>query len=324
MFLLPVTIMVIGTNRYPKLSAYGSRLITPPSEEEEVYPYRRVWPSIVIQTALLFVITMILFVGSRFFSFPEELFLPINLILALMPFALWVVLSWWRERFVLQPRNHLMAVAIVTGLAANAVGIPLINGIFQVNQWLPLESAINRIVGYTFTTGLIQTLIIYLIIRYMVWSNEFRIRLDAVAYGTASAVGYVTVTNLQLVLTRTSEPTFAAMNVFNQFAILTCISIVISFGLSETRFNTQPFPLLMVATVALASFISGLAIPLIAGFANAALSPLSPVSTTSPIQGFIFSTGLLGAVGLAFWLLFNTAERQEEESPAETDESIGL
>ena len=306
------------------MSTYSSRLITPPSEEEEIYPYRRVWPSIALETGILFVVTMLLFVVVRLIDLPRQLFLPINMILALLPFVLWIVLSWWRERFALQPRSHLMAVAVVSALAANAIGIPLINDVFQISRWLPLESAINRIIGYTFTTGLVQTLILYLIIRYMVWSNEFRIRLDAVAYGTATAVGYATVINLHAVFARPSEPSFTAMNVFSQFAILSSIGIIISFGLSEMRFNSQPFPLLMVATVALASFISGISIPLVSGFANATISPLSPISGVSPLQGFLYSAGLLSVVTFAFWLLFNRTERQMQETPAETAESIGL
>lgn len=305
------------------MSRYGSRLITPPTEEEEIYPYRRVWPSIALEAAILFAITAVLFVSTLFIHLPEQLYLPINLILALMPFALWAVLSWWRERLALQPRRHLMAVAVVAGLAANAIAVPIINDVFQINQWLPLESAINRIIGYTFTSGLIQTLIVYLIVRLMVWSSEFRIRLDAVAYSAACAVGYITVTNVQFVLANTSEPSFTAINVFNQFAILVSICIVISFGLAEMRFNIQPFPLLMVASVALASFIAGVAIPLISGFTNTAISPLTPTSTVKPVQGFLFSTGLLVVTGLAFWLLFNNAERQDEESSVETAESIG-
>ena len=277
-----------------------------------------------LEAAILFVIPLILFVATRLINFPRHLFWPVNLILSLLPFALWIVLSWWRERFALRPRNHLLAVSVVAALAANAVGIPIINDVFQISRWLPLESAINRIIGYTFTTGLVQTIILYLIIRYMVWSNEFRIRLDAVAYGIATAVGYATVINLHTVLTRTTEPAFTAMNVFSQFAILSSIGIIISFGLSEMRFDSQPFPLLMVATVALASFVNGMAIPLVSGFANATISPLSPISGVSPLQGFFFSAGLLIVVTLAFWLLYSRTERQVEETPTDAAESIGL
>lgn len=277
-----------------------------------------------LEAGTLFGFTIALFIVTRFAQVPENLSQPLNLIIALLPLALWLVFSWWREQIAPQPRRNLIAVAVVTALAANAVGIPLIVDVFQVDRWLPLESAIDRIIGYTFTAGLAQSVIMYLVIRYIVWVSDFRIRLDAVAYGAASAVGYATVLSLEFVLTGAPEPAVTAMNTFNQLAVLMCTGLIMSYGLAEMSFNEHLFPLLMVATVALATFITGAAIPLISGFANAAISPLNPISTVSPLLGFLFSAGLLAGVGLVFWFLYNTTEDEDENPLADAAGDIEL
>ena len=297
-------------------SSYSSRLITPPTEEEEIYPYRRVWLSIILEAGILFAFTLILFFITRVVNIPGNFRQLLNIGLSLMPAVLWLIFTWWRERTVPQPRHNLLIVAVVTALAANAVAIPLIDTIFQVDRWLPLETAINRIIGYTFTVGLVQTLTVYLAARYLVKPAEFRIRLDGVAYARASAIGYATVLNLQFALTTAAEPAVTAMNTFDQMGTLVCTSIIVGYGLAEIR--------LMMAMAAFASFVTGVAIPLIAGLANTAISPLSPISTVRPLLGFLFSAGLLVIIGLIFWFLFRIEEQQAERPTVEVTESFNL
>ena len=317
------TIASANPNRYGNLSAYNTRLITPPSEEEEVYPYRRVWFSIASEMGLFFAVTIGLLIVVRVVSLPDNLVQILNLVLALLPLGLWLVFSWWREKRVLEPRSGLLTIVIVAGLAANGVGNPIITELFQVERWLPLESAINRIIGYTFTVGLVQSMIIYLVIRYAVWPTNFRIRLDGIAYGSATAVGYATALNIQFIRAAAATPDVTAMNIFGHSALLLCGGIIIGYGLAEVGFNARPFPLLLTATLAFAALITGIAIPLIAGFANTSISVSNPVSTVSPIQGFLFTAGLLGAVSFIFNFLFNVAENQLDETSFEETESLG-
>jgi RsiW-degrading membrane proteinase PrsW (M82 family) len=305
------------------LTLRSTGFITPPTEEEEIYPYRRVWLSISLEMGILFGLAIALVIIGRFVPVPQDARRWINVGLALVPVALWLLFSLWRERFALQPRNYLLQVAVMTGLAASAISQPIINGFFQVDRWLPLESAISRIVGYTFTTGLIQALTIYLVLRLTVRPASFRTRLDGIAYGAASAVGYAAVLNLEFAWTSLTPPAITAMNIFDQSVILLLTGIVVGYGLVEVVFNRHPFPLLLTATIALASFITGIAIPLIAGFANTSISPLSPISSVSPIQGFLFAAGLMVAISALFNFLFSVAERDEQDVILPELEDIG-
>jgi RsiW-degrading membrane proteinase PrsW (M82 family) len=299
------------------LTAFDSRFITPPKEEEEIYPYRRVWSSIITEAGIMVTIAVGIFLATRFIDVPRRLYLPIGVGISTIPVGLWLGFSWWRERSVPQPRSKLILVAVVSALTANAIGIPLVESFLQVDKWLPLESAINRIIGYTFTQGLVQAVLTYLVIRYLVWPDYFRTRLDSIAYGAASAVGYATIMNLHFVLSGSPSPDTAAFRVFDALAVQLAINIIIGYGLSEVRFNARPFPILLAATVALASFIGGLAIPLRAGLTNASLA--QGISAVSPIRGFLFSTALLAVVAFVFAFLFDNAERQDAEAAAQRE-----
>ncbi|MBZ0298730.1 MAG: PrsW family intramembrane metalloprotease, partial [Anaerolineae bacterium] len=293
------------------MTRYDSRLITPPSEEEEIYPYRRAWLSVALELGTLFGIVLGLYLVTRFISIPEGLYQPLNILIALLPVGIWLIFSWSREARVPRPRQRLVTIVVIAALVANALGLPIIQQVFQVERWLPLQSAINRIIGYTFSVGLIQAILMYLIMRYTIWPDHLRVRLDAVAYGTACAVGYATVVNLDFVLSNATSPDVTAMNVFNQLALLSCGGIIIGYGLAEITFNRYPFPLLLAATIALAAFATGVGIPLIAGFTNAGISPENPVSSVNPILGVLFATGLLAGISIIFSFLFDVAERQE-------------
>jgi RsiW-degrading membrane proteinase PrsW (M82 family) len=306
------------------LTRYNTRLITPPTEEEEIYPYRRVWSSIALEAGVFFAFAIALYVLTRFITIPTTLYRPLNLAMSMLPVALWMLFSWWRERAVPQPRRSLIAVAVISGLVANAISLPLIEQVFQPSRWLPLESALNRIIGYAFTVGLIQAVTIYLTLRFTIWPDNLRIRLDGVAYGAASAVGYATVLNLKFVLSTSTLPSVAAMHIFDQTVPLLCGGIIIGYGLAEVAFNRHIFPPLLAATMALSAFVTGIAIPLVAGFANTSVSPLNPVATSNPLLGFLFSAGLLFVISNIFSFLLNVAERQEVEIKPEDAESLGL
>ncbi len=299
------------------MTAFDSRFITPPKEEEEIYPYRRVWSSIIAESGVMVAVAIIIFLVTRFVEVPRRFYPPIGVAISLIPVGLWIGLSWWRERFVPQPRTKLVSVAIISALAANAIAIPLVEDFLQVDKWLPLENAINRIIGYTFTQGLVQSILTYLVVRYVAWPDNFRVRLDSIAYGAASAVGYATILNLHLVLSSNPSPDIAAFRIFDALAVQLAVNIIIAYGLSEVRFNARPFPVLLVATIALASFVSGLALPLRSGLTNAALE--QGIGSVSPIRGFLLSAAILAGVSFIFAFLFDNAERQDAETAAQSE-----
>lgn len=299
------------------MASYNSRLLVP-TEEEEIYPYRRVWRSLAIEAIAVLMLALGVWaltsiVGLRV---PPLIERPLEVVLSLAPFGVWLVFSLLRERSVPEPRSHLLPVVIITALATNAIAIPFIESVLQVDQWLPLGSAVNRIAGYTFTVGIIQVMTCYFVVRYVAYRDGMRIRIDGVAYMLAAAVGYACVQNLHYVFTHSATIDVVAMRVFNNTALLYIIAIIVGYGLGEVRFG-RPSPLLLTLTMALSATLTGVVIPLRSGFSNAALTLSSAFA--SPIRGLALSVLFLVVVALATGFLIENAERQAREAEAARD-----
>ncbi|MGJ3237881.1 MAG: PrsW family glutamic-type intramembrane protease [Anaerolineae bacterium] len=289
------------------------RLITPPKEEEEIYPYRQAWRSIFVESGIVMVVMLVIFVLNNLIGLavPDQIRLYSNLLLAISPAILWLIFSRLPENNAVEPRRRLLTTFTVTGLVANAVGIPLVNTVFEPNVWLPLQSNLNRILGYMLTIGILQEFLKYLVLRYIVWPDYYRIRTDAVAYGAATAVAYATVLNLHYVL---ANPMAASdvmiMRVFAILSIQLVGSLMVGFGLSETLFS-DALSFLLPAMIVLAALLSGIAITLRSTFLNATLG--LTISSQREIFGLLFSL-VFYVISLAtFFFLFNVTDKREQD-----------
>lgn len=315
------------------MSVYNQRLLTPP-DEEEIYPYRRVWRSFVVEATALFGIAALAFIVFRLINLqlPAALIPAVNGLLIAAPVLLWLIVSVWREQFVPQPRPRLIAIFVITALAANAVAIPFIDAVFQPDRWLPLAGAIDRIIGYTFTVGIVQETVKYAVVRFVAWPDLLRTRLDSAAYCAAAALGYAFVLNLRLVLNAPGlPPDVVATEMFGNVAVNLAGSLIVSYGLAEVRFD-QPLPFLMAITVALAALLNGIVIPLRSGLVNGAFSLNSAIATApsfldrvlatvtgsapKPLLGFAFSGVVLMGITFVISFLYSSAERQAREAAA--------
>lgn len=295
------------------MTSYNPRLITPPREEEEIYPYRRAWRSVLIESGTLIGLLLIFFVVFNFLGLSLEgnTLIGLNLILAISPALLWVIFSRIPENNVEAPRRRLLTTFTVTALVANAVGIPLINTVFQPDSWLPLQSTLNRILGYTVTVGILQEFLKYLVLRYIVWPGYYRVRIDAIAYGAATAVAYAMVVNLNYVVANpTAAPDVVMQRVFANFALHIVGSSIVAFGLSETRFNSA-FSVFLPFMVVLAALLTGVAIPVRTTFMNAGLG--LTVSAQREIFGLAFSLIFYLAPMAIMFFLFSVTERRQQE-----------
>ncbi|MBK8026058.1 MAG: PrsW family intramembrane metalloprotease [Chloroflexi bacterium] len=295
------------------MAATRGPLLNPIKEEQESYPYRHVWGSAIIQIVVLAAATAVIFVANSLLGIrlPPAIAPAFNTVLVLLPVGVWILLSVLPERRVSQPRDRLVFVVIVTALVASGVALPLLDGFLQPELWLPHESAINRILGYTFTLGIIQEVSKYIVLRYAVWRDHFRIRTDAVAYAFAAAVGFATVQSINVVLANPSMSLdVVALRMFEHLAINIAASLFVSLGLAETRFD-HPTPFFMTISVALAALFAGIAQPIISGLENATFS--SQGSFARPLFGFAFALAVAAVALVVNIFLFSSAERRERE-----------
>ncbi len=290
-----------------------TRTITPDEIEQERYPFRRAWPSIIVETAILAGVCVGVYFITRLLNIQLS-GLPLSIVeaaLIAVPVILWIVFSLMREQAADLPRFRLLIVMIITLLAANAVTIPAADALFQTSDWLPHEATIQRILGYTFTLGVAQAITQYLVVYYCVYPRGLRVRADSIAYFAAASVGYAAMLNIHFMLNSAPALDVLALTVFANQATSLAMSFMLAFGLAEVRF-ASPTPFLMMIMLALSALIFGASVTLRGGLVNGGFSLLG--SEASPLYGFAFSTILLVAVGVVIAFFFRTAERREEEA----------
>jgi len=296
------------------VSSQGYTLIPPPLDEDAVYPYRRVWLAIVLESTILFIICLTIIIIGNFIQIPQNFNRPISLTITLLPALLWLGFSWLREFFSEQPRTNLLAVTIITALVASAIGYPLVYNILETDLWAYKGELIDRIFAYTLILGVLPETLKYIVIRYVACEHHFRNRYDAIAYGIASAIGYATVLNLHYILQTTPAAAIAAIRIFDNTSIQITNSLIISYGLAEMR-NHRVNPILPVSMIGIASLITGIFTTLRNNLTNTQLT--LTISRPPLIIGFALSALVLLGIALTIAFLFSTSERQEKEAAEE-------
>ena len=298
-----------------ELAAQMSYRIIPPSNDEETYPYWRVWPSLALQILLVTAVSAAAVMAGEILNpqFDDTINRILTVSLALLPLILWLAVAVLPERRVRRPRKNLMGLAILSALTAAAVGLPLAQDFFGVEQWLPLESSFQRIIGFTFTVGIVDTALKWFALRFAIYPKHLRIRSDAVAYGLASAVGYSLYLNLDSILGL--QPTFgiAAIYILSNYTIQFASSMFIALGVIESNFGNA-LPIVLPLNLFAAAASIGIIRPLFSGVMNGPLRLAG--SSDRPLSGLIFLMAALVGFGMISYFLYTVSERREREAYA--------
>lgn len=303
------------------MSAYDSRLLTPPREEEEIAPYQPVWRNLILQAAGIFGAAAALVFAGQYLGIviPESFAPAANLILALLPAVLWLVFAYIPERGVPVPRERLLPSFAVAALATSGVIQPLLQDFYVTERWLSLGATFDRIIGYTFTVGIVQCGLIYLIFRYVVGRENVRTRVDAVAYAATVAAGSTLVVALVDVIYGQILPDTLAPRIFANYTVMLVSGSIVGFGfvemyLSRARALTLPLAILFAA------LLMGGATPLRASLINAGFTILKPegftgpaFSVTRPLFGLVFSAAFVVAMMFVVWFFIGNAESKERQ-----------
>lgn len=234
----------------------------------------------------------------------------VSLLLAAMPALLWLLFSALPESRAERPRR-LMGVAVVSGLCAASIGMPLVEDFFVIEQWLPLESVIQRIVGYTFTAGVVNVGIKFLVLRYMVVPQDLRARSDVIAYAMAAAVGYSFYLNLAVIWRVDPVWELAAILVLTTVVAQFASSMAIALGIVASVF-TDALPIALPAGLLVGAVASGLIEPQAPGLVSGPLGVAG--SATRPHFALGFLLGALLAIFAVAYFLYTNAERRQRET----------
>lgn len=123
-----------------------------------------------------------------------------GVVLALVPAAVWLGFFYRRDRLEPEPVDKVLQLAILGGLLAGAIGIPVVDRVFAVSGWL-YSSPLVFLLGSVLVVGATQEFLKYSAVRFWVYdSHEFDELADGVVYGSAAGIGYATALNIAFVV----------------------------------------------------------------------------------------------------------------------------
>ena len=286
------------------------QLLSAEEDVDEIYPYRQVWQTLIIEMVLLFALMIGIIFAIQFGVVEDRYVGLLETGMVFAPLGLFILFTIRGERRALQPRSGLLTTVLISGIVANGVGVPLVNLIFTPEQWLPESGFFTRIFGYMLTVGVTAEFLKYAVVRYTVWPNAFSMRVDGIAYGVAAALGYATVFNLRDILLE--QPTLSA----GTFQVVTVVYWHISIGailgyfLAELAIG-QPSLIWLPLGLFFASFLNGIyaafrGIAIVGGLGNRA------------IGGVLVITGFsIVVLGIMSFLIDSADRRMEQQTGIE-------
>jgi hypothetical protein len=286
-------------------------LLAPEEEVEEVYPYRRVWRTSWLEVSVLLVAVLAIYVLTNLISvLPADLNARLPKVgIALLPLAAWLIFSYRGERRALRPRQGLVGVLVLGGLAANGVAVPLEEHLFTPEQWLTGAGFFGRVIGYTLTIGFTAGFLKYAVLRYTIWPGRISQRLDSIAYALAASMGYAVALNLQAALFSDATLIATALRVASITFSHLGIGVIIGFFMAELVIGkTTVFWIPM--GLGLAALLSGLYY----GFRGIAIvGGLSLTGTgAAPIRGLTLAFGLVALLFVIVAFLIANADARLE------------
>jgi len=124
-----------------------------------------------------------------------------GVVLSIVPAGIWLFFFYLQDRLEPEPVGHVARMFVIGLALAGAVGIPLTDQLFRVQEWL-YRDTLSQWLGSIFIIGGVEAFLIFATVRYFIFdSPEFDERTDGVVYATAAALGYATALNLQFILT---------------------------------------------------------------------------------------------------------------------------
>lgn len=287
-------------------------LIARRESEHEVYPYRRIWRTATFEAIILLALTGAVLLADRFLTSKNITLSPtqrhvFGLGFAFTPLALWLLITYRGEQAAAKPRARLFTIVLLSGLTANAIGVPVVERLFAINEWLTNAAGSTRILGYIFTVGITQEFLKYAVVRYSVWPIEFRIRSDGIAYAIAAGIGYATVLNLNYVFNNDAAPVAVALRVAEFTLSQVAVSTVMGFFLAELKLSQTSIYALPLGLL-LASLLNGISQALRGALILAGIAP--DASGNNAVQGLGASVALLIVLFAGFNFLINNADER--------------
>lgn len=275
-----------------------------------------VWQADVASIIILVVFVVLVYAIEQFVQpdFTSTGLLITGIILAIIPAIIWLAFFYRRDRLEPEPKHMVFRLFLLGGLLAAAIGVPLVDNVFDVPSWLGSSSLVTQILAGWLIVGCIQETLIYSAVRFTVYDTaEFDEETDGVVYATAAGIGYATVLNILFVV---NSGGVALGNGAIRIVITTiahaAFAGVIGYFLGRQKFEERP-AWWMPAGLLVASLINSVFFYLRGTLSSGSMSASGGAS--NPWFGLILAVILTGAVTYALSTAIhnNVVEAQQEQ-----------
>jgi RsiW-degrading membrane proteinase PrsW (M82 family) len=255
---------------------------------------------------LILIIGLALFVTAVYFAAPAArgslqgpALVLVGLLLALVPAAIWLTVFYLQDRVEPEPKQYVLGVFLLGLLLAAAIGQPLIESYFQVNEWASGSLALRLLAGICII-GITQEFLKYAAVRYSVFrSAEFDERIDGIIYGAAAGLGYATFLNVEYVLANGGvDLAIGAVRIAVVALAQASFAGVTGYFLGRAKFENRG-PFWLPVGLLLAAVLNGIVNTLLSEINRSGLRP-------TPLNGLILAA-LVAAV--TFIVLFGVLRR---------------
>ncbi len=180
----------------------GKRWFCAAHFESATYERRGSWRSL-----LALLVVLVVFVGVVYALdatlkpvFTGWVLVLVGVVLALVPAAIWLAFFYQQDRLEPEPVGNVLGVFVLGALLAAAVGMPLLDKVFRVGNWL-FTDTLTTILGSILVVGFTQEFLKYAAVRFSIYkSSEFDEPTDGIIYATAAGLGFATVLNINFVV----------------------------------------------------------------------------------------------------------------------------
>lgn len=182
----------------------------------------------------------------------------VGILLSLAPALVWLAIFYVQDRLEPEPKGNLFGVFFLGGLLAAAIGQPLINRLFQVQQWM-YESWWVQLLASILIIGFVQEFLKFAAVRFSIYhSSEFDERVDGVIYAVAAGLGYATVLNFAYVMEHGGvDLGVGVMTVAINALAQASFAGITGYFLGQAKFETTPAYWLPLG-VSIAAVLNGL------------------------------------------------------------------
>ncbi len=198
---MPETLCCV-CHKQPAVKYIGQRPFCEEHYRAATYERAGIWRTLIIQLIALGVFIGLVYVGVLVFQHvvTAASLLVTGVVLAIIPALIWLAFFYQQDRVEPDPKGYVLGVFALGALLATAVGIPLIDQVFRVSEWLYADT-LTTLLGSILVVGFVQEFLKYAAVRYSIYTSpEFDEATDGVIYATAAGLGFATILNIQFVL----------------------------------------------------------------------------------------------------------------------------